>query len=266
MNSILSLACAQCHAACRVGKRVTFLYMGLSCLHQDCWASCVFCTAGSLHLGDSYERKRASSSFSWLSGTEMATAQVAGGIWWLGWGIGNWAQSQRWEEGSNKPWVRRNQQTLSEKNYQPVLPRYHHRWPDSSVFWFNCSFCYYFSICGCKCSNAAKLAILSGTVRAWPCQALHVLDRKALNKIFQVASFLLNLNDLSTCISKPVQCKLGSIWRSTRWGRKLADKTFKLLLFSARANQSCGSSLHCSVEVLYTGKQVTRYSPFLGCL
>lgn len=197
----LSLGCAQHHAACRVGGKGlhSSWCIGLLCLHQDCWA--IVCSAaGPLHLGDSRERKWASSSVLFLSGAEMATAQVAGGIWQLGWGRGI-EHSPRDE--------RKGPTSRREKNEQPVSPRHHHRWLDSSVSWFCCSLCYYFSISGYKCSNVAKLAILRGTVRTWPCQALHVLDRKVLNKIFQPASFLLNLCDSSACISQPLQCKIG---------------------------------------------------------
>lgn len=89
--------------------------------------------------------------------------------WWY-LATGNWTQSQRWKEWSNK-WMKKNDSFF--------FPWYHHKWPNSYVFWyfFN-SLCYSFSISGHKCCHATKLAILSGTVRTWPCQALHVLDRK----------------------------------------------------------------------------------------
>lgn len=120
------------------------------------------------------------------------------------------------------------------------------------------------SISGYVCSNAAKSAVLSGTGRTWPCHALHVLDRKAQNKIFQLASVLLNLNDFSTCISGLLQCKIRKDLKEHKVRKKTGWETLELpqnCLFLARGPASfLGlpylAKARYKVEEARTGKQV----------
>lgn len=78
----------------------------------------MFCAAASLHLGYPFERKRASSSSLFLSGTEIATAQLPGNV----------AIEARYWELSTVNWVGgRVQQTEVNRIHSPLCLDNHHR-------------------------------------------------------------------------------------------------------------------------------------------
>lgn len=238
------------------GKRLrSSLCISLLSLHQACEASWVFsCCWFFASRGSLWEEKSLQQLFAPVR-NRICYSWVAGGIW----------QSRvRYWELSTVPEIRgRVPQTGAER-----INSFFCLDTNTSDLRDLCSdfvipSAIAISISGYICSNAAKSAIWSGTGRTWPCQALHVPDRKAQNKIFQLASVLLNLNDFSTCISRPLQCKIRKDLEEHKERKKTGWETVELPLLAREPAKVLGLRY---LAVLKRHIQGSKSQPiYLGC-